>query len=439
MIAFDLIQTAFVALTTNKLRTSLTVLGIVIGVGAVIALMAAGQGAQEGVTKQVRGLGSNLLVIAPTQTQQSGPVRTEASTLTAQDAAAIRDTSSFPYVGGVVAQYELNLDTQLLGNGRNTTASITATQPDFEYVRSYTVAAGRFITEDDITRKTTNVVLGAQVAADLFDTADNAVGKDVRLSFGPFSQNLTVIGVMEQRGASGSGTDDTQIYLPLTSFLARIPFARNARGTQSVQEILVKVTDSGKLNQTQQNIQQLLLERHSNTADFTVKTQNDLLSTANKVSRTMTILLGAIAGISLVVGGIGIMNIMLVSVTERTREIGIRKAVGASSRRHPHAVHHRGGDRHAGGGNNRRACGRRRRAGRQRPGFRHRLAGSDGGDPAEHLRRLRRVGPDRALLRHLPRVPGLPPGPDRGAAGGVSETRQIRGHLVGLVACPTQP
>ena len=331
MIAFDLIQTAFVALTTNKLRTSLTVLGIVIGVGAVIALMAAGQGAQEGVTKQVRGLGSNLLVIAPTQTQQGGPVRETASTLTAQDAAAIRDPSSFPYVGGVVAQYVLNLDTQLLGNGRNTTAAMTATQPDFEYVRSYNVAVGRFFTQDDMDRKTANVVLGAQVATDLFDTADDAVGKDVRLSFGPFSVNLSVIGVMEQRGASGGGTDDTQIYLPLTSFLARIPFARNARGTQSVQQIIVKVTDSSKLSQTQSDIQQLLIERHSNTADFTVQTQSDLLSTANKVSRTMTILLGAIAGISLVVGGIGIMNIMLVSVTERTREIGIRKAVGASA------------------------------------------------------------------------------------------------------------
>jgi putative ABC transport system permease protein len=330
MIAIDLIQTALVALSTNKLRTGLTVLGIVIGVGAVIALMAAGQGAEQGVTKQVRGLGSNLLIIEPTQTQQGGPVRMTASTLTAQDANAIRDTKSFPYVGGVVAQYTLNLESQVLGNGRNTTASMTATQPDFEYVRSYNVAAGRFFTDDDMNRKTTNVVLGAQVAKDLYDTPEDAVGKDVRLSFGPFSLSLSVIGVMEERGASGGGSDDTQILLPLTTFLARVPFARTATGSSSVQQIVVKVTEGNKLAQTQEDIRQLLIERHDSKEDFTVKTQNDLLSTANKVSRTLTILLGAIAGISLVVGGIGIMNIMLVSVTERTREIGIRKAVGAS-------------------------------------------------------------------------------------------------------------
>jgi putative ABC transport system permease protein len=135
---------------------------------------------------------------------------------------------------------------------------------------------------------------------------------------------------MEKRGAAGSGDDDTQILIPLTTFRARVPFGRSATGQSNVQQIVVRVTKGGKVDETKENIRQLLLERHDYTEDFTVKTQEDLMATARDVSRTLTILLGAIAGISLLVGGIGIMNIMLVSVTERTREIGIRKAVGAN-------------------------------------------------------------------------------------------------------------
>jgi len=334
MIIFSMIQAALMALTTNKLRTALTMLGIVIGVGAVIALMAAGQGAKQGVTKEVSGLGSNLIFITAqrneSQNRQGGRSFNPFS-LTTDDADALKGNALLPYVGAVVAEFNLSLESQITGNGRTTTATaLTGTQPDFEEVRSYHVAVGSFFTDDDMTRKTSNVVLGAKIAQALFDTPANAIGQDIRLSFGPFSLNLTVVGVMEARGAAGTGTDDTTILVPLTSFQAKVPFGRSPTGKSNIQEIIVKVTSAGKIDQTKAAITQVLLQRHDNSEDFTVQTQEDLTATARNVSRTLTILLGAIAGISLVVGGIGTMNIMLVSVTERTREIGIRKAVGAN-------------------------------------------------------------------------------------------------------------
>ena len=340
MIILDTLRMALVEFGANKLRTALTMLGIIIGVGAVIALMAAGQGAQAGVTSKVRGLGSNLLFIQPaTSGSSGGGVRNvRATTLTTDDEAALNDPAQFPYISAVVSQFggpninpdssQTSLQTQLIGNGRNTSATITATEPAFQAVHGYTMAAGQFLTDDDMTRDTSNVVLGYKTATDLFDTPQNAIGQDVRINFGPFNLNLTVVGVIAERG--GSNGDDEQMIVPLTTFEQRVPFGRSVNGQHNVQAITVKVTDSGKLNEAKQAINNLLLTRHG-SQDFTVSTQNDLLATANQVSRTLTILLGAIAGISLVVGGIGIMNIMLVSVIERTREIGIRKAVGADS------------------------------------------------------------------------------------------------------------
>ncbi len=336
MIIFSMLQSALMALSTNKLRTALTMLGIVIGVGAVIALMAAGQGAKQGVTKEVSGLGSNLIFIT-TQQSESQQERSFSAlrglSLTTDDADALKDSAFLPYVEGVVAQYTLELESQFTGNGRTAAATgMTATEPSFSYVRSYEVAVGRFITEDDMTHKTANVVLGAKIAEDLFDTPENAVGNNVRLSLGPLSYSLTVVGVMEKRGAAGSGADDTTVIIPLTSFQKNVPFGRSPTGESLVQEIVVKVSSGDKIDQTKESIRQVLLQQHDLTEDFAVQTQEDLTATARSVSRTLTILLGAIAGISLVVGGIGTMNIMLVSVMERTREIGIRKAVGANSR-----------------------------------------------------------------------------------------------------------
>jgi putative ABC transport system permease protein len=333
MMILSMIQAALMALSTNKLRTALTMLGIVIGVGAVIALMAAGQGAKQGVTKEVSGLGSNLIFITAQrpQGQQSNSRSFNPFSLTTDDADALKDNALLPYVGAVIADFNLSLESQITGNGRTTTATaLTGTQPDFEEVRSYHVAVGSFFTDDDMARKTANVVIGAKIAQALFDTPANAIGQDIRLSFGPLSYNLTVIGVMEARGAAGSGTDDTTILVPLTSFQAKVPFGRSPTGQSNIQEIIVKVTSGSKVDTTKAAITQVLLQRHDNSEDFTVQTQEDLTATARNVSRTLTILLGAIAGISLVVGGIGTMNIMLVSVTERTREIGIRKAVGAN-------------------------------------------------------------------------------------------------------------
>ena len=342
MIFIDTLRMAMFEFTSNKLRTGLTMLGIVIGVGAVIALMAAGQGAQAGVTSKVRGLGSNLIFVKPATTGSSGGgLRNLRSlTLTTDDATSLRDAAQFPEVSAVVSQFggsdtsadtsQTTLQTQLIGNGRNTSAIITATEPDFAVVRGYTLTTGAFITTDDMTSKTTNVVLGSKVATDLFDSAAAAIGQEVRINFGPANLSLTVIGVMAARG--GSGADDTQIVLPLTTFATRLPFIRSTNGKQNVQQITIKVSDASKLNQAKLAITNTITANHNGTQDFTVSTQDDLLTTANQVSRTLTILLGAIAGISLIVGGIGIMNIMLGSVIERTREIGIRKAVGANSR-----------------------------------------------------------------------------------------------------------
>jgi putative ABC transport system permease protein len=338
MILWDTLKMSLAEFTTNKLRTGLTMLGIVIGVCAVIALMAAGQGASAGVTSQVKGLGSNLLFIttASTSSSTSGGVRAiQRLSLTTQDEAMINDPTQAPFVDAAVGQFGGDtgstsggtMTEQFIGNGQNTSATLAATEPAYQQIRNVTMAAGDFISADDMTRKTLSAVIGAQVAQDLYGTPAQAVGQPISVSFGPFSLSLTVIGVTQRRG--GSSPDDTTVIIPLTTFEARVPFGRSPTGQTSVQAIIVKVKDGYNLTTAKTQLTNLLNTAHT-TQDFQISSQDDLLATSQKVARTLTILLGAIAGISLVVGGIGIMNIMLVSVTERTREIGIRKAVGAS-------------------------------------------------------------------------------------------------------------
>jgi putative ABC transport system permease protein len=318
------------ALGANKLRTTLTMLGIIIGVSAVIALMSIGRGAQAQVTSQIQSLGTNLLFIRPGAARDAGVRSTAGSapTLTLDDSDAI---ANLPNV--VATAPELGTFAQMLANGQNTNSRVTGVTEDYASVRNNPVAEGDWISKTDVDGRSSVVVLGDSVAKTLFPDSD-PVGQTVRMSVGGRTgANFRVIGVAEAKGASGLGNTDDQVYVPITTVMARLFAQRTARGAPNVSTINVQVASESVMDSTVNDIGDLLRARHKVAQDdFTVQSQQDFLNTFNQIAGTFTLLLGAIAGISLVVGGIGIMNIMLVSVTERTREIGIRKAVGARRR-----------------------------------------------------------------------------------------------------------
>jgi len=317
---------ALQSLLANKLRSALTMLGIIIGVGAVIALVAAGAGAQAQVRERFESLGSNLLVIQPRGGSFRGVTQaaSSAQSLTNDDVAAILALAR--NVAAVASQYSAQA-TVAYGN-KNTQTSVLGVTPAYLTVGNWRVSRGRFIGELDDTGQAKVAVLGSAVAEDLFGKLVDPLGKTVKIN----RQNYQVVGVLASKGVSGAQNQDDQVFIPLST--AQVKFG--GAGNTTLRAINVQVASADKMDLAQAELRAILRARHGLTGnqndDFTIRNQTQIVEMVEQSAETFTILLGSIAAISLVVGGIGIMNIMFVSVTERTREIGIRKAVGAKRR-----------------------------------------------------------------------------------------------------------
>ncbi len=325
---WESVRIALDSLRANKLRTVLTMLGIIIGVWSVVSLLAIGNGARQSITDQVRSIGTNLLTVVPGAQRRGPPQATSnARTLTVDDAVALQ--RAVPEIEFAASEFQNGA--QIVAGSENRNAQVIGVTPEYAVVRNVTVAGGQFITEQMLRSARPVAVLGGELAADLYGTS-NPVGETIRVR----GQSFRIVGVLEPAGAFGSF--DNAVIVPLTTAHRSLFGGRSATSASfQVSSISLQIRSAEQIDLAQAKIEQLMRRRHQLTDDgknddFTVFNQATLLSTFETVTTTLTVFLGAIAGISLLVGGIGVMNIMLVSVTERTKEIGLRKAVGAKRR-----------------------------------------------------------------------------------------------------------
>ncbi|MFA5131793.1 MAG: ABC transporter permease [Candidatus Paceibacterota bacterium] len=321
----DILDETVAALAANKTRSFLTVLGIMIGIASVIVVMAVGAGAQSSITSRISSLGTNLLTISPGgQSRVNGVTiaRGSGTTLTKEDASALLLETDL--IAAVSPQ--VSTRTQVIAQTNNTNTTIYGVSTSYMSVTSLELEQGTFLEDAENSKYAKVVVLGPTTRDDLFSTGADVIGQTVRIN----NVRFTVIGVTVAKGGTGFGSTDDRVYMPIDTAQQYIT------GSKSLSSISVSVTSADKMTDAQTRITDILLKRHKITdptkADFSILNQADLAATATSITQTITLLLGSVAGISLVVGGIGIMNMMLTTVRERTREIGLRKAIGAKKK-----------------------------------------------------------------------------------------------------------